>query len=78
MSLTRGKRFNDVDPPSNLHYPVFWSGTLETIHHALYVKCREQAEREANPSACILDSQSVRSAEKGGRVSIPMGLMGAS
>ena len=23
-----------------------WDGTLEKIHHVLYVKCREQAERE--------------------------------
>ena len=61
-------------------YFCLWSydGTLETIHHALYVKCREQAERDANPTACILDSQSVKSAEKGGRASIPMGSMGAS
>lgn len=55
-----------------------YNGTLENIHHALYVKCREQAEREASPTACIVDSQSVKSAEKGGRASIPMGLMAAS
>ena len=47
-----------------------WDGTLERMHHALYVKCREQAEREASPTACIVDSQSVKSAEKGGRASI--------
>jgi hypothetical protein len=41
-----------------------WDGTLEKMHHALYVKCREQAEREASPTACIVDSQSVKSAEK--------------
>jgi transposase len=41
-----------------------WNGTLERIHHALYVKCRERAERQANPSAAIIDSQSVKSAEK--------------
>jgi transposase len=45
-----------------------WDGTLEKIHHALYVKCREQAEREVSPTACIVDSQSVKSAEKGGRI----------
>jgi len=39
---------------------------LEKMHHVLYVKCREQAEREASPTACIVDSQSVKSAEKGG------------
>jgi transposase len=41
-------------------------GTLARIHHALYVKCRELAEREASPTAAIIDSQSVKSAEKGG------------
>jgi len=49
-----------------------YDGTLDRIHHALYVKCREQAERNASPTAAIIDSQSVKSAEKGGRVSIPM------
>lgn len=43
-----------------------WDGTLERIHHALYVQCREQAGREASPTAAIIDSQSVKSAEKGG------------
>ena len=43
-----------------------WDGTLDRIHHALYVKCREQAGREASPSAAIIDSQSVKAAEKGG------------
>jgi transposase len=43
-----------------------WDGTLERIHHALYVKCREKAGREASPTAPIIDSQSVKGAEKGG------------
>jgi len=43
-----------------------WDGTLERIHHALYVKCREQAAREASPTAAIIDAQNVKSAEKGG------------
>src|SRR5271156_6435537 len=47
-----------------------YDGTLDRIHHALYVKCREQADREASPTAAIIDSQSVKSAEKGGRASI--------
>jgi putative transposase len=29
------------------------------------VKCRDQAEREASPTACVIDSQSVKSAEEG-------------
>lgn len=57
-------------PPRSTLYDYFaqweWDGTLERLHHALYVKCREQAECEASPSAAIIDSQSVKSAEKGG------------
>ena len=55
-----------------------WDGTLEKIHHTLYVKCREQAEREASPTACVIDSQSVKSAEKGGLASTRTALMPAS
>jgi transposase len=46
--------------------PWAYDGTLERIHHALYEQCREQAEREASPTTAIIDSQSVKSAEKGG------------
>jgi transposase len=59
----------DLPPRSTLHdYFDLWSwdGTLDRIHFALYVKCREQAGREASPTAAIIDSQSVKSAEKGG------------
>ena len=60
-------------------YLDLWSydGTLDRIHHALYVECREQGEREVSPSAAIIDSQSVKSVEKGGPVSIPMAMMRA-
>jgi transposase len=40
--------------------------TLDRIHHALYVLCRERAGREASPTAAIINSQSVKGAEKGG------------
>lgn len=43
-----------------------WDGTLDRIHHELYLRCREQAGREASPTATIIDSRSVKSAEKGG------------
>jgi transposase len=62
----------DLPPKSTLHrYFDLWSydRTLERIHHALYVKCREQVDRDASPTAAIIDSQSVKSAEKGGRAS---------
>src|SRR5450759_1229762 len=57
-----------------------WSydGTLDRIHHALYLQCREKLEREASPAACIVDSQSVKSAEKGGRGLTRMALTRAS
>ena len=59
-------------------YLDLWgNGTLDRIHHALYVECREQGEREASPTAAIIDSQSVKSAEKGGLVSIRMAMMQA-
>jgi transposase len=67
----------DLPPRSTLHdYLDLWSydGTLDRIHHALYVKCREQAERAAAPTAAIIDSQSVKSAEKGGPASIRMAM----
>jgi transposase len=68
----------DLPPRSTLFdYLDLWSwdGTLERIHHELYVKCREREEREASPTAAIIDSQSVKSAEKGGRASIRMATM---
>jgi transposase len=47
-----------------------YDGTLLRLHHALFVQCREQAGREPSPTAAIIDSQSVKGAEKGGRRSI--------
>jgi putative transposase len=43
-----------------------WDGTLERIHHALYVAVREQEGREASPSVAIIDSQTAKGAQKGG------------
>jgi transposase len=58
-------------PPRSTLYDYFdlwgWNGTLDRIHHALYLECRASAERDASPTAAIIDSQSVKSAEKGGR-----------
>ena len=64
---------SDLPPRSTVHdYLGLWSwdGTLDRIHDELYVKCREAEGREASPTACIIDSQSVKSAEKGGPLSI--------
>jgi len=67
----------DLPPRSTVNdYFRRWDydGTLDGIHHALYVQCREQAGREAGPTAAIIDSQSVKSAEKGGARSIRRGM----
>jgi len=61
----------DLPPRSTVNdYFRRWDydGTLSRIHHVLYVKCREVAECEASPTAAIIDSQSVKSAEKGGSI----------
>ena len=66
----------DLPPRSTLHdYLARWDhdGTLDRIHQSLYVKCRELAERDASPAAAIIDSQSVKSAEKGGASIDPPG-----
>ena len=64
-------------PPKSTVYRYFcgwgWSGALDRIHDALFETCRALAEREASPTAAIIDSQSVKSAEKGGSRSIRMG-----
>ena len=59
----------DLPPKSTAHWYLMlwdWDGTLERIHHALYVAVREQEGREASPSAAIIDSQSAKAAPKGG------------
>src|SRR3954447_19327612 len=63
----------DLPPRSTVHgYLTLWAwdGTLRRLHHALFVQAREQAGEEASPTAAIIDSQSVKGAEKGGRASI--------
>jgi transposase len=62
----------DLPPRSTVNdYLRRWDDdrTLDRIHHALYVLCREQAGCAASPTAAIIDSQSVKSAEKGGAAS---------
>jgi transposase len=44
-----------------------WDGMLTRLHHALFVAVREQSGKEVSPTAAIIDSQSVKGAEKGGR-----------
>ena len=59
----------DFPPKSTVHdYLELWNwdGTVERIHHALYLAVREQEGREASPTAAIIDSQTAKGSQKGG------------
>jgi transposase len=48
----------DLPPRSTVFaYLDLWiyDGTLDRMHHALYEACREQVDREASPTAAIID-----------------------
>ena len=49
-------------PPRSTLYDYFdgwsWDGTLDRIHDALYVKCREAVAREASPTAARISETS--------------------
>jgi transposase len=59
----------DLPPRSTVNsYFLRWDHdrTLDRLHHVLHVQCREEAGCEASLTAAIIDSHSVKSAEKGG------------
>ena len=82
LSTGCGWRYIPRDlPPRSTLFDYFqrweYDGTLHKIHYDLYQKCREEADRKASPTACIIDSQSVKSAEKGGPALIRKAMMQA-
>jgi transposase len=62
---------HDLPPWQTVYYYLRrWQreGVWDRVHHALVMADRERAGRQASPTAAILDSQSVKTADqKGGR-----------
>jgi transposase len=72
--LTTGCQWRQLPkdfPPKSTTHDYFVElhafGILTRIHHELYAKARVLEGRAETPTLAIVDSQSVKSAEKGGR-----------
>src|SRR6516225_148676 len=75
--LTTGCQWRQLPkdfPPKSTTHDYFvelqCTGVLRQIHHALYAEVRVLEGRAATPTLAIVDSQTVKSAEKGGRTLI--------
>jgi transposase len=75
--LSTGCQWNALPkdlPPKSTIYDYLdlwdWDDTLERIHHTLYIAVRGKAGREASSTVAIIDAQSAKGAQKGGRRSM--------
>jgi len=75
--LTTGCQWRQLPkdfPPKSTTHDYFvelqCTGVLKQIHHSLYAEVRVLEGRAAMPTLAIVDSQTVKSAEKGGRALI--------
>jgi putative transposase len=64
----------DGFPPRSTVYNIFRNfqkgGVWDAIWERLHIELREDMDREASPTAAIIDSQSLKSAEKGAAMTV--------
>ena len=64
----------DAFPPRSTVYNIFRNfqkdGVWDAIWRGLHMDLREDVAREASPTAAVIDSQSLKSAEKGAVVTV--------
>jgi hypothetical protein len=65
VALPAARRFSSPSTVYNIFRKFQREGTSEAIWAELHMSLRERMGREASPSAAVLDSQSVKSAEEG-------------
>src|SRR6516225_3756891 len=66
-SISRRSYFPPKSTTHDYFVELHCTGVLTKIHHALYATERELEGKDPTPTLAIVDSQTVKSAEKGGQ-----------